>query len=170
MRPVIVGEAPSPSATRPVQPLFPWPTRSAGARLWRMTGLSRPAYIETFHRINLLSQYDDWSQDFETDARWAAWNLIGSRLLDGRAVVLLGARVWLAFGGLENVEPLVWYAGSVPAFKPACVALVPHPSGVLSDGRRMDRNLWYNDEHQAGAAANFMRLLVEGDYPDWSKE
>ena len=159
MKPVIIGEAPSPSATKPVQPLFPFPARSAGARLWRMTGLSRPEYIEAFHRMYLLP----WvcTEYSVCNDHWAAYNLISSRLLDGRAVVLLGQRVWLAFGGREDVEPLIWYAGSVPAFKPACVALVPHPSG---------RNLWYNDEHQRGAAANFMRLLAEGDYPDWSEE
>ena len=157
MKPVIVGEAPSPSATRPVQPLFPWPTRSAGAHLWRMTGLSRPDYLANFHRLIL------WPGPCPspTQLNWAAWNLISSRLLDGRAVVLLDSRVWLAFGGREDVEPLVWYAGSVPAFKPACVALVPYPDGTAT---------WYNDEHQAGAAANFMRLLAEGDYPDWSQE
>ncbi len=161
MKPVIVGEASSPSATHPVQPLFPFPERSAGARLWRMTGLSRPDYMASFHRMNLLPQYNDWYQNFETDARWAAWNLICSGLLDGRAVVLLGAPVWLAFGGREDVEPLVWYAGGVPAFKPACVALVPTPGS---------KNLWYDDENQAGAATNFMQLLAEGDYPDWSEE
>ncbi len=159
MKPVIIGEAPSPSATKPVQPLFPFPAHSTGARLWRMTGLSRPEYIEAFHRMYLLSQYDD--RYFESDARWAAWNLISSRLLDGRAVVLLGQRVWLAFGGREDVEPLLWCRGGVPAFRPACVALVPHPSGL---------NRWYDDEHQAGAATNFMRLLAEGDCPDWSQE
>ncbi len=161
MKPVIIGEAPTSETRVPVQPLFPFPPRSAGARLWRMTSLSRPDYIEAFHRINLLPQYDDWSQDFETDARWAAWNLISSRLLDGRAVVLLGSRVWLAFGGREDVEPLIWYHGSVPAFRPACVAVVPDPGG---------KALWYNDEHQAGAATNFMHLLAKGDYPDWSEE
>ncbi len=159
MKPVIVGEAPSPSATRPVQPLFPFPINSAGARLCRMSGLSQREYVATFDRLNLWPTYKKrWDV---SGARWAAWNLISSRLLDGRAVVLLGRRVWLAFGGREDVEPLIWYAGSVPAFRPACVALVPHPSG---------RNLWYNDEHQAGAAANFMRLLALGDYPDWSQE
>ncbi len=164
MKPVIIGEAPSPSATKPVQPLFPFPERSTGARLWRMTGLSRPDYIEAFDRMYLLSQYDD--RYFESDARWAAWNLISSRLLDGRAVVLLGSRVWLAFGGREDVEPLVWYAGSVPAFKPACVALVPPPG---PKGSWYD-SVWYDNEHQAGAATNFMHLLAEGDHPDWSKE
>lgn len=159
MKPVIVGEAPSPSAINPVQPLFPFPARSAGGRLWQMSGLSRPDYMANFHRMNLLSQYDDCH--FETDARWAAWNLISSRLFDGRAVVFLGARVWLAFGGREDVEPLLWYHGSVPAFKPACVAVVPDPGG---------RALWYDNEHQAGAATNFMHLLAEGDYPDWSQE
>lgn len=159
MKPVIVGEAPSPSATRPVSPLFPFPTRSAGARLWRMTGLSRADYMRGFHRVNLLPVYGrHWSA---SDARWAAHNLIGSRLLDERAVVFLGKRVWLAFGGREDAEPLVWYAACVPAFRPACVALVPHPSG---------RNRWYNDELQAGAAVNFMRLLAGGDHPDWSEE
>ena len=157
MKPVIVGEAPSPSATRPVQPLFPFPTRSAGARLWRMTGLSRPDYMGGFHRLDLWPTACPSSEQL----RWAAWNLIGSRLLDGRAVVLLGRRVWLAFGGKEDVDPLLWYAGGVPAFKPACVALVPHPSG---------KNQWYDDERQAGAAVNFMRLLAEGDHPDWSED
>ncbi len=161
MKPVIIGEAPSPSATRPVQPLFPFPARSAGARLWRMTGLSRGEYMSAFHRLNLISYVPVAGDGYPDAHRWAAWNLISSRLLDGRAVVLLGKRVWMAFGGREDVEPLIWYAGGVPAFRPACVALVPHPSG---------RNLWYNDEHQRGAAANFMKLLAEGDYPDWSEE
>ena len=164
MKPVIVGEAPSPSATRPVQPLFPFPEHSTGARLWRMTGLSRPEYIEAFHRMYLLSQYDD--RYFESDARWAAWNLISSRLLDGRAVVLLGQRVWLAFGGREDVEPLVWYRGSVPAFKPACVAMLPCPDFKSPSVKTQ----WYDNEHQAGAAINFMRLFAEGDCPDWSQE
>ncbi len=159
MKPVIIGEAPSPSATKPVQPLFPFPARSAGARLWRMTGLSRPDYIEAFHRMNLWPGPASYPTDM--GLWWAAWNLISSHLFDGRAVVLLGSSVWLAFGGRGDVEPLVWYAGSVPAFRPACVALVPHPGG---------RALWYDNEHQAGAAVNFMKLLAEGDYPDWSEE
>ncbi len=157
MKPVIIGEAPSPSATRPVQPLFHWPTRSAGARLCRMSGLSQREYRDTFLRINLYP----WVYPKPEQLRWAAWNLISSGLLDGRAVILLGHRVWLAFGGLEDAEPLLWHHGSVPAFKPACVALVPYPGG---------RSDWYDNEHQAGAATNFMRLLAEGDYPDWSQE
>ena len=162
MKPVIVGEAPSPSAINPVQPLFPFPPRSAGGRLWQMTGLNRADYMRGFHRMNLYPmQYPAPEQ-----LRWAAWNLISSRLLDGRAVVLLGYRVWLAFGGREDVEPLIWYAGSVPAFKPACVVLVPDPM-FKSPSVAVQ---WYDDERQAGAAANFMRLLAEGDYPDWSED
>ncbi len=164
MKPVIIGEAPSPSATRPVQPLFPFPEHSTGARLWRMTGLSRPDYIEAFHRINLWPDPVICPQPEQR--RWAAWNLIGSGLLDGRAVILLGHRVWLAFGGRKDVEPLIWYAGSVPAFKPACVALLPDPNFKSPSVK----NRWYDNEHQAGAATNFMKLLAEGDYPDWSEE
>ncbi len=163
MKPVIIGEAPSPSATKPVQPLFPFPEHSSGGRLWRMTGLSRPEYLEAFHRLNLRPMPGDWSPE---DMRWAAYNMISSHLLDGRAVVLLGKRVWMAFGGREDVEPLIWYAGSVPAFKPACVALLPDPSFKSPSVKTQ----WYDNEHQAGAAANFMRLLAEGDYPDWSEE
>lgn len=157
MKPVIVGEAPSPSATQPVQPLFPFPTRSAGAHLCRMSGLSQREYRDTFLRINLYP----WVYPQVQQLRWAAWNLIGSCLLDGRAVVLLGERVWLAFGGREDVEPLIWYEGGVPAFGPACVALMPYPGPNTS---------WYDDKNQAGAAVNFMHLLAEGDHPDWSEE
>ncbi len=160
MKPVIVGEVPSPSATRPVQPLFPFPARSAGGRLWRMTGLSRPEYLEAFHRINLWpTQHVPEEISIPEANRWAAWNLISSRLLDGRAVVLLGKRVWVAFGGCEDREPLIWYIGGVPAFRPACVALMPDLNSE-----------WHDNEHQAGAAVNFMKLLAEGDYPDWSEE
>ncbi|KKL26225.1 hypothetical protein LCGC14_2397460, partial [marine sediment metagenome] len=86
---------------------------------------------------------------------------VAPRLLDGRAVVLLEKSVWLAFGGREDVEPLIWYCGSVPAFKPACVAWVPYPGS---------KNCWYDNEHQRGATANFMRLLAEGEHPNWSEE
>ncbi len=162
MKPVIISEAPSPSATRPVQPLFPFLESSAGARLWRMTGLSRPEYLEAFHRINLYPT----ACPSPTNLNWAAWNLISSGLLDGRAVVLLNWPVWAAFGGREDVEPLLWYCGSVPAFKPACVAMVPDPGFKSLSVKEQ----WYDNEHQAGAATNFMRLLAEGDYPDWSEE
>ena len=156
LRPIIVGEAPSPSATKPGHSaLFPFPESYEGARLWRMTGLSKHGYMEAFHRVNLWPVHDP---DRKTsDYAWAAANLIGSRLLDGRAVVLLGELVWLAFGGVPDVEPLMWYAPCTPGFDPMCVAMVPCPK---------DKNPWYDDENQAGAAANFMKLLAEGDYPD----
>ena len=90
---------------------------------------------------------------------WFAASVIGSRLLDGRAVVLLGERVNLAFGGRKDINPLIWYKPFRTGFRPACVALVPATGDP-----------WYDDADQAGAARNFMELLAEGDYPDWSDE
>jgi len=159
MRPVIIGEAPRLAATAPVSPLFPFPECSIGAKLWRMTGTSRSDYLDIFHRINL------WPVPAGggalTNLQWAAHNLIGSEFLDGKAVLLLGERLWLAFGGKASTDPLKWYAPSTPLFRPACVAWIPIPT---------EEELWYGDENQAGAAVNFMRLLALGDHPDWSKE
>ena len=159
MKAVLIGEAPRLAATAPVSPLFPFPEHSVGGRLWRMTGVTRDAYLAAFHRINL------WPSPVIVPdigaLHWAAHNLIGSELLNGKAVLLLGERVWLAFGGKAGTDPIKWYSPSTPLFRPACVAWMPTPT---KDEK------WYHDNDQFGAAVNFMKLLALGDYPDWSVE
>lgn len=107
-------------------------------------GPSYPSYVGNHHKL----QIEVGEDRFVT-------GLIGSGLLDGKAVVTLGAPVWLAFGGQAGAEPLIWYKSPTLGFYPACVAMVPAPGDP-----------WYDDEDKAGAAANFMQLLAEGDYPD----
>ena len=152
---VLVGECPPPGANlRSHRALYPLPVGCAGYRLWEMTGLDVPEYLEKFIRFNLLTDptyAKKWSADA---ARWAAGSLGQSGLLQGRFVVLLGAKVRDAFGIPADWATCTWHGGiSHPLAKFRCLrfALLPHPSG---------RNLGYNDEANKRRAAKFLRELA----------
>lgn len=134
--PLFIGEAPG-AGYDPEKsaPLFPYPTNSAGHRLWKMTGLSQSQYIHDTLRLNLMSWYESgWDKE---KARAAARNMERGGLLDDRLVVLCGTRVWAAFTiSSYKREPLDVVRVSPRSWRPVqCWLHFPHPSG---------RNRWYN--------------------------
>ena len=109
---VLIGEAPGPS-TRPDYPLFPAPCRSAGYKLFQLTGIeTRGEYLNVFHRANLLRDHpgtwtanrgkDKWSV---TNARFAAQGML--HFLSGREVIFVGRRVAEAFGHSNKKLPFL---------------------------------------------------------------
>jgi hypothetical protein len=126
-RPVIVGMN-NPHSDDPKFDLMPFPSGSAGHRLWKMLDDVRPTwrrdYCDKFMRINLL--------------RATTWNLAAAReqlscvleaIPDGSTVLLLGRDVQRVFQ--VSTEPM-----ARERRHNLNLVSVPHPSG---------RNLWYND-------------------------
>lgn len=161
---VLIGEAPGRQAER-CYPLFPYPPRSAGARLYRMSPFNdgmcagMAAYVCATHRLNLLPECPDESWPAR-QARAQARNLLRSGLLQRRRTILCGRRVAEAFfreafSSDLDYEPLTWYrllaTPRVGQPKEECMAhvgYIPHPSG---------RNRWYNDPDNKRAAEEFLR-------------
>jgi hypothetical protein len=108
---IIVGEQ-NPYGADPHFALYPAPEMSAGARLCRILGLSRRAYLDLFDRANLLTA--------------SAWSVPAARAAAAKIAhpqrVLLGARVSAAFG--LAFEPFT--VGRVGEWT---YAILPHPSG-----------------------------------------
>src|SRR5690606_27742398 len=94
MRLILVGEAPG-TAGRPDCPLFPYPQGSAGARLQRLTGLTRGDYLRTFDRMNLVAEYP--GETYPLDRARATVDMLMVSLLRGRRLVGLGRKVAAAF-------------------------------------------------------------------------
>lgn len=153
VRVIVIGESPGPN-TRAALPLFPYPTNSAGYRLAHMTGLTRAGYLEFFYRLNLIPSYQGpkWSAGA---ARDAADNLSGGGILGGYHVLLMGAKVWRAFGGHKSEFSYCrWYKRYGRHWSPSFhVAVIPHPSG---------RNRLYNDGHVKYQVVRFLHDLAEG--------
>lgn len=152
-RVIVIGESPGPKGEARL-PLFPHPAKSAGYRLARMTGLARAGYLEHFRRLNLIPSHrgPDWPV---AAARDAADNLAGGGFLGGYHVLLLGAKVWRAFGGTtKDFSYCRWYQRYGRLWSPGFhVAVIPHPSG---------RNRLYNDGHIKQQVVAFLRALAEG--------
>lgn len=119
MKPLLVGEA-NPYGGDPDYALFPYPERSAGARLCKkILRLQRREYLQRFDRVNLCPE--KWSVPI---ARGHMWRL---RTTKRSVFVLLGSKVTHAFE--FNYEPFT--------VKIACVTfgirkfvILPHPSGL----------------------------------------
>lgn len=113
---LLVGEN-NPYSSNPRDALFPLPERSAGGRLCSVIlGMYRDVYLESFARVNLLSQ-PRWSA---FAARAAATNLHEGLSPETR-VILLGKKVWDAWFEGQFWEP----------FRPFGRFLaLPHPSGL----------------------------------------
>lgn len=126
-------------------PLHPNIPSSSGQRLWMMTGLSMPVYLQSFERYNLFSL--DESQSI-TLARFRASDIL-SAIADREYrtyIVCLGRVVAEGFGVSIDVAPLVF----VKVQNNVAAAYMPHTSGL---------NRWYNSRDNADAANKFMRQL-----------
>ena len=125
----IVGEH-NPYGADPRYALYPAPERSAGGRLCKVLGLSRPDYIARFRRRNLLTGDRDGFRWSAPKAREAAAEIL-LELEAGDALVLLGARVCAAFyASFIPCEATVVVGRDRQGARCAFRALtVPHPSG-----------------------------------------
>jgi hypothetical protein len=124
---VLVGEDPGRRGD-PDCALYPLPRGCAGDKLRDLTCLSRRDYLATFVRVNLHREYPGrWSAP---RARAAAEALAPA--LDGRLVVLLGARVREAFGWGIAADMAFEVREPGPGRR-LLVATVPHPSGRCRD-------------------------------------
>ncbi len=142
-RPVLLGMN-NPYGSSPRMALYPHPAKSAGARLWRFSGLDRDVYLERFDRRNVLT--GEWSM---ARAREVAPAL--REELAGRRVVLLGAPVNSVMrGGTEHelAPPFRW----TPDGHGGWMAKVPHPSGL---------NHFFNDPLHQHLLAIFMEELLQ---------
>lgn len=117
----LIGEN-NPYGADPYYVLYPDPQGCTGERLCKALGFdpgNPDAYLETFERRNLLKT-TKWSVP---KAREAATTILGE-LARGDALVLLGARVTVAFG--LKFEPLTTQTTAT-----GHVALISaHPSGL----------------------------------------
>jgi hypothetical protein len=129
---VLVGEDPGPSGD-PAYALHDAPDGCAGHRLRLLTGLSSADYLSTFARVNLRQRCDSkWSAPA---AREAALALLPA--LDGRVVVLLGAKVRDAFRSPPDKYAFSDHPG--PSERRVLLAGMPHPSGLCRDWRDPDK-------------------------------
>jgi len=145
MRPLIVGAAPS-RTSNPRKPL----SGTSGRRLAALCGLSFPAFLRAFERVNLLDCYPGRRGDKGDElprfvARLSACNL--TPRLRQRRTVLLGRGVARAFH-MHDRPFFVWHDDIGDG---ALVAVAPHPSGV---------SLFWNDAENVDAARRFWRALA----------
>lgn len=146
-RPLIVGEAPS-RATDGGPPL----SGRSGARLAAMLGLRPEDLAARFELANLLERWPGPARGGGSAFHAAeAASAAASLDLEGRRVVLLGARVARAFG-VRRPEPL-----SVVDVRGSEALLLPHPSGA---------SRWWNSPENREAAARALReFLLVGAEP-----
>lgn len=117
---LVVGQQPGASSW-PSTPMFPWPTGTAGHRLWRLSGIELNEYLLRLDRVNLLREAGPWRL---ARARAAAELVTEECRAAGVCRVLLcGALVGRAFGLDAYFQPLQ------PAPLGPWVVAVPHPSG-----------------------------------------
>lgn len=129
MKPLLVGEA-NPYGDSPRRALWPYPPRSAGARLCRnILGLGVRDYLRKFDRVNLCSR--------EWDAKLAAETAAGLILTD-QPKILMGAKVCrafcVAFYAFTKLTPVAVrpIPSTLELVNVDCGALyiIPHPSGL----------------------------------------
>lgn len=120
-RPILVGEV-NPYSSAPEYALWHEPRGASGDRLCRQVfGLDGDAYEREFHRVNLCA--GKWSLRV---ARQAA-EAIESH--DGRVLVLLGRKVWSAFGFDRNDGGTITQPFTAKFAMGNAFAFLPHPSG-----------------------------------------
>jgi uracil-DNA glycosylase len=148
MRPLFVGEAPSPSTDgRPgAAPLV----GETGRRLAEWSGLSPAEFHRRTECVNLFDRLPRrWSaraaRARATDVEF--WHLIAPYQ---RTVVLLGRKVADAFA-VESPDPF-----SCTERRAARLVVMPHPSG---------RNLFWNDRRHVWAAMALLREILGQPMP-----
>lgn len=137
-RGLLVGEQPKPGGN-PKLPLWPYPPRSSGDRLYRMSEMDLPEYLTKLARVNL-------SRDVVArwNPRWARERAqqIRSTLPEGARVVACGARARDAFGLPDFFEYRAYDPDGVR------IVAIPHPSG---------RNQEYDDPAVVRRAGRWVR-------------
>lgn len=150
MRPLFIGEAPSPSTSRfGSHPLV----GMTGARLAAWAGVSPAEFRRRCGCVNLFDRVPQrWDRRSAEDR--AAWLWVelckphdgtGRELRGVDVVVLLGDKVADAFR-CRSVRPFTVSQTSGPA-----IAVMPHPSGL---------NHYWNDEANVRRAERFLRRLL----------
>lgn len=116
----------------------------AGVWIADLMGISLAEYLAWTDRMNL---FDEWTGKGGKGDRWSlpeardrASRMVP--LLTGRRVIFIGRNVAAAFG-----EPRIGWMTWIERFE-ARVAAIPHPSGIV---------LWWNDQRNRSAAAEFLR-------------
>ena len=153
-RPVglLVGEQP-PAGGNPRLPLWSWPKNCAGARLFRMSGMSVDDYLTRLARVNLhFGPTTQWCAGW---ARSRAEDLLASLPAAGTRVVACGVRARDAFGLAEWFTPADAAQGDLAVPEDfAQVVAVPHPSG---------RSRAYNDQAARDECGRWVRWAARVD-------
>lgn len=135
---LLVGEQPSPNSSSSC-PLFPYPLRSSGGRLWRWSNIPVIEYLARIRRINLLHRYAKrWSP---AEARDRAVQLLSRSRPE--KILVCGRRAANAFGVPEWFGPIVTTGVEIRA--------IPHPS---------PRNVFYNEPLNRERAGDALRWLA----------
>lgn len=142
MKPLLIGEAPAPSAKKG-DPAF---SSRSGDRLTKLLGCS---LFDVFETVNLLQEYpgsDEKGSRFPFGvAKEAATKLLVEVDRD-RHLILAGKRVAAAFG-MENAK----YFHTVTLKPvPIQITVIPHPSGV---------NFWWNKPENVEFAKGWLKAL-----------
>ena len=118
---LLVGEQPRPGGN-PKLPLWPWPEKGSGGRLFAMSGMHMVDYLRLLARVNIARR------------PVARWNPIGARqraldmlvtLPDGARVVACGSRARDALGIGTWFTPQKAFLDS----ERVMMVAIPHPSG-----------------------------------------
>ena len=119
-RPLLVGES-NPYGDDPELALYPLPEHASGSRLAHILGLSKPAYLRIFDRMNLVD--GPWSARRAKDAAKA---VSMTRDEGSPGIILLGAKVSEAFSIPFSPFSMHLRGHGLLACR---VAVLPHPSG-----------------------------------------
>jgi hypothetical protein len=120
VKPLLVGEA-NPYGSDPDFALYPSPPGCAGDRLCRLVmKLDPDDYLDRFDRMNICPS--KWSAKV---ARERADVIASSLDHAGRVIVLLGAKVWSAFGTGTQFVPFRIIDATHRKY-----VVLPHPSGL----------------------------------------
>jgi uracil-DNA glycosylase len=120
-------------------------TGASGERLAELAGVDRLLFYAHTDRTNVVELAEDWRDKTLVSAGVAR---ITSRM-DGRRVVLLGARVADAMGA-SHLPLFEWR----PVLMGTWMARAPHPSG---------RNRLLNDSATVAAFSRFLKEAMRGD-------
>ena len=149
--PMVVGQCPGREI--PISwALFPYPTNSAGYRLWRMCQEAvapdrffRADYLRTFRRVNVMNHPVEFAKHRVPRERKAA-------LLRRFASEQVSTVIILGYTVAEKLDlgrPSLCSATSGGAFS---FTVIPHPSG---------RNPWYEYEANRARVVDFLGNVIE---------
>lgn len=125
-------------------PLQPDIIGSSGNKLWAMTGMTMPHYVNRFERINLWEVGEQ--RDWRIGRARARGILEGANKIAGTFIICLGRDVAEAFG-IHNRRKMKF----IELKQNVWVAHLPHTSGL---------NRWYNSAENKEAATEFMRQVA----------